>query len=174
MPLDDFLPQFDFNEVHSTRVAAPPERALAAARQLTPRDVPLMAVLMALRRLRLSRSRAPIVDQMLRNGFVALADRPDELVLGVAGRFWTRDGGVARMSADEFEGFDAPNHAKAVMDFHVQPATGGCLLSTETRIQTTDGQALRSFGRYWRVVHPGSALIRRVWLSAAKRRAERG
>ena len=60
------------------------------------------------------------------------------------------------------------------MDFHVQPTPGGCLLSTETRIKATDGDARRSFGRYWRIIHPGSALIRRVWLRAVRRRAERG
>ena len=173
MPLEEFLPDFDFNEVHSTPVAASPDRALAAARELTPRDVPLMAALTSLRRLRLNRSPDPIVDQMLRSGFVVLADRPAELVLGVAGRFWTPSGGIARIGPGEFEGFREPNHARAVMDFHVQPGPGGCLLSTETRIQATDEQARRSFGRYWRVVHPGSALIRRVWLRAARRRAER-
>ena len=174
MPLDEFLPQFDFNEAHSTLVAASPERTLAAARELTPRHVPLMAALTALRRLTLNRSTDPIVDQMLRSGFVLLADRPEELVLGVAGRFWTPSGGIARIGAGEFAGFRAPNHARAVIDFHVQPAPGGCLLSTETRIQATDEQARRSFGRYWRIVRPGSALIRRVWLRAARRRAERG
>ena len=174
MPLDEFLPEFHFNEVHSTLVAAPPERTIAAARELTPRDVPVMAGLMALRRLRLPRSPGPIFDQMLRNGFVVLADRPDELVLGAAGRFWSFDSDIERVTAAEFEGFDAPDHAKAVMDFHVEPAPGGCLLSTETRIAGTDERARRSFGRYWRFVHPGSALIRRAWLRAVRRRAERG
>jgi len=28
------------------------------------------------------------------------------------------------------------------------------------------------FSRYWRVIHAGSALIRRMWLRAIKRRAE--
>ena len=173
MPLDEFMPEFDFNEVHSTLVAAPPERTLAAVRALTPRDVPVMAALMALRRLRRTPRPGPVVDQMLRGGFVVLADRPDELVLGVAGRFWTPAGGIARIGAGDFADFDAPNHAKGIMNFHAQTAAGGCLLSTETRVRATDEHARRSFGRYWRVVHPGSALIRRVWLRAARRRAER-
>jgi hypothetical protein len=175
VPLDEFLPEFDFNEVHSTLIAAPPERALAAAREVTARELPVMRALMAVRRLgRAPSQQGPVIGGMLRNGFVMLADRPDELVVGVAGRFWSLDGGIKRIAAEEFERFDAPDHAKAVMDFHVRPASGGCLLSTETRIQGTDEAARRSFGRYWRIVHPGSALIRRVWLRAVKRRAERG
>ena len=175
MPLDEFLPEFSFNEVHSTLVRASPARTLAAARELTARDVPVMLALVAVRRLgRTPPPRGPVVDGMLRSGFVVLADRPDELVLGVAGRFWTLDGGIARISAGEFADFAEPNHAKAVMDFHAEPAPGGCLLSTETRIEPTDEAARRSFGRYWRVIHPGSALIRRAWLRAVRRRAERG
>jgi hypothetical protein len=174
VPLDEFLPEFDFNEVHSTLIAASPERTLAAAREVTISEMPVVRALMAVRRLGRDASRqGPVVDGMLHNGFVVLADRPDELVLGVAGRFWAFDSGITRIAAEEFERFDTPDHAKAVMDFHVQPAPGGCLLSTETRIKATDGDARRSFGRYWRIIHPGSALIRRVWLRAVRRRVER-
>ena len=56
---------------------------------------------------------------------------------------------------------------------HAEPAPGGgTLLTTETRIQATDDQARRSFRRYWRVIYPGSAAIRRAWLRAIRRRAE--
>ncbi|MCA1563325.1 MAG: hypothetical protein LC804_24755 [Acidobacteria bacterium] len=44
-------------------------------------------------------------------------------------------------------------------------------LSTETRIWATDESARRRFGMYWRVIYPGSALIRRMWLRAIRKRA---
>ena len=116
---------------------------------------------------------APILRGMTKAGFVPLAERPDEVVLGVVGRFWTADGGIRALSPAEFAGFAEPGFAKAVMDFRVEPAPGGTILTTETRIQATDDSARRTFGRYWRVVHPGSALIRRVWLRAIRKRAER-
>ena len=47
------------------------------------------------------------------------------------------------------------------------------VVTTETRIATTDERARRRFARYWRLVHPGSALIRIDWLRAIRRRAER-
>jgi hypothetical protein len=174
VPLDEFLPEFHFSEVHSTLVAAPPERTLAAAREVTSRDMPAVRALMAVRRLGRVPSKGPVIDEMLRNGFFVLADRDDELVLGVVGRFWAFDSGITRIGPEDFERYHAPNQAKAVMDFHVEATPGGCLLSTETRIQGTDEDARRSFGRYWRIIHPGSALIRRVWLRAVRRRAERG
>ena len=177
MSLDEFLPDFDFAEHHSTRVAASPERTLEAARKLRARDVPLMVALMTLRRLPargLERpSPRPVLDQMVLGGFVVLAERPDEVVLGVVGRFWKLSGGLRPVSAAEFVPFAEHGYAKAVVDFRVSTAPGGCLLETETRIQGTDEHARRTFGRYWRLVHPGSALIRRSWLRAIRLRAER-
>jgi hypothetical protein len=40
-------------------------------------------------------------------------------------------------------------------------------------VHATDDSARRKFARYWRVIYPGSALIRRMWLRAIKLRAER-
>ena len=184
MPLDEFLPHYHVNEVHSTRVAAPPDRVLAAIRELTSREVPLLVVLMALRgvpaavrRRSLARLRprldGPLLDEFTRGGFVVLAERPDELVWGVVGRFWTTGGGVEPVDAAGFAAFDAPGFAKGAINFHARAAGTGTLLSTETRIQATDDSARRSFGRYWRVIGPFSALIRRDWLRAIRKRAER-
>jgi hypothetical protein len=179
VPLDEFLREYHFNEVHTTQVAASPGAALAAARSVTPREVPVMMTLMALRTLpRLFRGermslRQPLVDQLLGAGFVLLAERADELVAGVVGRFWRADGGVRRVSRDDFVAFREPGFAKGVVDFRVRGDGAGTLLTTETRVWCTDEDARRSFGRYWRVVHPGSALIRREWLWAIRRRAER-
>jgi len=184
MPLDDFLPEYDSNEIHSTRVAASPREALAATRALTPREVPLTGALMALRRLPaalLGRSGesarrapdAPILDQMTRGGFTLLGEQADELVLGVVGRFWTLNGGIRRIERDEFVTFDEPGFAKAVVNFHVEGVSRGTVLTTETRIMGTSEEARRKFRRYWRIVMPGSALIRRAWLRAIRKRAER-
>jgi hypothetical protein len=40
-------------------------------------------------------------------------------------------------------------------------------------VVATDAASRRRFGFYWRLIQPGSALVRRGWLAAAKRRAER-
>jgi hypothetical protein len=181
VPLDEFLPEYEANEIHSTRVAAPPEAVMAAARALTAREVPVLVGLMAVRRLpgllgprRLPRRDGTILEGFLRGGFVTLADRPDELVVGGVGCFWRPRGEVRRVSAGEFAAFREPGYAKAAFNMHARPSPGGgTLLTTETRIQATDEHARRSFRRYWLVIHPGSAAIRRAWLRAIRRRAER-
>jgi hypothetical protein len=183
MPLDEFLPEYDVNEVHSARVAAPPADVLAAAQSLTPREVRPVNALMAVRSLPAtllrrgspagsSRIDGPLIDRMRERGFTLLAERPDEVVLGAVGRFWSVDSGIRRVSRDEFAAFDEPGFAKAVMNFHVRAVPGGTVMTTETRVRATDDEARRRFRRYWRVVMPGSALIRRVWLRAIRKRAE--
>lgn len=174
------------NEIHSVRVAAPPEAVLVATRELRSRDVPLALALMALRGLpaallrpggrwtTLSRAAdTRLLDHFTRAGFVLLDGRTDEVVLGVVGRFWTLDGGLRRIAPAEFVAFDQPGFAKAAVSFHVRSDAGRTVLTTETRVQATDDDARRKFTRYWRVVMPGSAAIRRAWLRAIRKRAER-
>jgi hypothetical protein len=180
VPLDEFLPDYEVNEVHSSRIAAAPDEVMAAVRSLTAREVPVLVGLMALRTLpallsgrRRRPRRGTILNGFLRGGFVVLADRPHELVVGTIGRFWRVSGDVRRVSADDFASFREPGYAKAAFNMHAQPEPdGGTLLTTETRIQPTDDHARRRFRRYWLVVYPGSAAIRRAWLRAIRRRAE--
>jgi hypothetical protein len=40
-------------------------------------------------------------------------------------------------------------------------------------VACTDPSSARRFGRYWRLIRPASGAIRRSWLTAIKRRAER-
>jgi hypothetical protein len=66
-----------------------------------------------------------------------------------------------------------PGFAKASMNFRVaDDGAGGSHLTTETRVFATDAQARRRFARYWRIIYPGSAVLRRTWLRAIRARAE--
>ena len=66
-----------------------------------------------------------------------------------------------------------PGYAKASMNFAVRPlGDGSSLLATETRVEATDDATRLRFGAYWRLIYPGSALIRVNWLDAIRRRAE--
>ena len=66
-------------------------------------------------------------------------------------------------------------YAIAVLNFRITPhPQGGSLVSTETRVFTSEAATRRRFARYWRLIYPGSALIRRSWLAAIARRAEKG
>ena len=182
MAIDEVLPSYEFGEHHEILVAAPPERVLAATRAVTAREIRLFRLLTWLRSPRLSRggresifnpgADRPILDVALGSGFVLLREEAGrEIVLGALVCCAPR---VPPRSAEEFQALSG-SLARAVMNFHVEDAGGGrSRLVTQTRVAATDAEAERVFARYWRVIYPGSALIRRMWLRAIKARAEAG
>jgi len=166
--LDEALPAWEFVERHAVPVTCPDGvGVLAAVRAVRPVEAPLLRVLFALRGLPAGRA-DPIWEQLLRVGFVELGEAPGrEVIAGAVGRPWRLTERLRR--GVDFRAFDDPGWAKMALGFWWD----GRVLSTETRIRLTDAQARRAFARYWRVVGPASALTRRSWLAAARRRAER-
>ena len=71
--------------------------------------------------------------------------------------------------AGDFATLDRPGYAKLAIDWRLEDG----VLSTETRVVLTDEESRRAFRRYWLVIRPWSGLIRRVWLRAIARRAQR-
>ena len=186
MLLDSFMPLYHFNEVHSIRIDAPPDRILRAIKALTLPEIRLAHMLFWIRALpaRLRGTRAarplrtkPILEVAADSNFLLLAEETNrELVLGTIGQFWRLEGGASvRISTpQEFLAFDRPEYAKATLNFSLEEQVAGQYrLRTETRIYVPDSQARRKFAAYWRVIYPGSALLRRMWLRAIRRRAER-
>ena len=187
--LDRYLPEYHFVERHATRVRAPAAVVYRAIHELTGDELRLARPLFWLRALpaRLlgrrvpnrSRSQQPVLQAVLNGGFVLLHDQPErEVALGTIGRFWQLSGGGAKPTvtdAASFVAFADPTYARAALDFRLEPSADGTTthLSTETRIFTPDPLTRRRFSHYWRLIHPGSALSRLIWLRALRRRAER-
>ncbi len=182
MIIDQFLPKYHFNEFHSTRIHAAPESVYAAARRVTAREIKLFRVLTWIRSPHIGKARESILtppaddavlDVALRSGFPLLAEAPPrEIVFGmVQGRWRLR----RNPTPQDFKDLNRPGYVKIAMNFHVTPGQDGwSTLTTETRVLGTDARAKRRFGRYWRVIYPGSAIIRVMWLKAIKARAEAG
>jgi hypothetical protein len=164
VPIADALPVYHHSERHSIRVAAAPERALAAAREVTLAELPLVRILARLRGLR--PGRGPLWEGLLAAGFQPFRDH----TLVLVGRPWSPRYG--RRQVDDFVAFAEPGWAKMAMDLRAEPDERGSRLVTETRVFLTDRSARRKFAAYWLVIRPFSGLIRRSWLRAAKRRAE--
>jgi len=182
--LDKFVPEYDFGEVHSTRLSAPPKRALEEIKLVNLGEMSLVRLLFAVRSIPArvggkrglpSEKAESLYEQMLDFGFVLLAEELGrELVFGGIGQMFKASGGLKPVfrDADEFVAFGEPGYAKVAMNFSVGRVDGSTELCTETRILATDAASRRRFGRYWWLIRPGSALVRRSWLGAAKRRAE--
>jgi hypothetical protein len=180
--LDQFVPVYQFNEFHSIRIAASKENVYAAIKSVTGEEIFLFRTLTWIRRLGRSGPESilnapehqPILEVATRTSFLLLAEEPNhEIVLGTAvvvPRGWRPS---RRPTPEDFKAVHEPGFALAAMNFLVEDnGPGACTLTTETRIYATDASARRRFARYWRVIYPGSSLLRRMWLRAIARRAE--
>lgn len=177
--LDEVFPAWQFREVHVRRVSAPPARVFDAIKQVRADEILLFRTLTWLRRggrplppgILNAGSEAPIVNVATKGGFVILADDPPrELVLGAI--VAAPAGPRIRLTPDRFREPFTPGYALAAMNFRVAgDGAGGSIVSTETRVHANSPEVRRRFARYWRVIYPGSALIRRMWLRAIDRRA---
>lgn len=185
--LDSALPAYHFAERHRTRICAAPQKIAAAIRQTRPGEIAWLGFLSTLRGLRSgpATGRKPVLDVALEANFVLLADTPIELVLATGGPFWRYRASVVpdaplrqklngvQGDAAAFAVLDLGGLPKAVFNFSINPAPFGCqYVTTETRIHAANPAMLASFAAYWRVIQPGSALLRRSWLDAIRRRAE--
>jgi len=95
-----------------------------------------------------------------------------ELLLGLAGRFWTIRGDLRKINSNSFREFNQKGFAKAVWDFSLNETNGETRLTTETRIKCLDAESRRSFGFYWTFIQPFSGLIRKEILKTVKRKSE--
>jgi hypothetical protein len=180
--LDEYLPVYQFEEFHSIHVHASRERVFKAIQEVSADEISLFTALTWARRFGQSGqesilnapSHQPLLAVALRTGFMKLAEEQDrEIVLGtlvVRPPQWRPN---KRPTADDFKELSAAGFAVAAINFRIQDKTGGfSLLTTETRAYAMNASARRKFAAYWRVIYPGSALIRVMWLRAIRHRAE--
>jgi len=181
--LDEFAPVWQFNERHDLHIAAPPERVYDAIRRVRADEITLFRTLTWIRRggrplpegILNAGKRDSLIDVATRSGFVRLADEaPRELVVGTAVAA-PRSAHRRLLGPDAFRRPLPPGYALATMNFLVRPdGAGGSLVSTETRIFANSPAVRRRFAVYWRLIYPGSSLIRAMWLRAIARRALAG
>ncbi|MGH2708920.1 MAG: hypothetical protein ACRDJK_11580, partial [Actinomycetota bacterium] len=161
---------------------ASPEETFHAIRAVTAGEMPLFRILTWIRSPRLPGRRgretilnpdwdAPILGVALRSGFIVLGEDPNrELVVGTI----VCCKPVRLRTAAAFRVLEGPGYARAAMNFRVEDlGDGASRLTTETRVVAGGAAVRRRFGVYWSLIYPGSSLIRRGWLGAIRRRAER-
>jgi hypothetical protein len=181
--LDEWVPVWQFNERHELDVGAPPDRVYAAIHAVSAHEIALFRTLTAIRRgfrkgpesILDAPEEKPLLDVATQSGFLWLADdAPREMVVGtvvVAPRSAKRS--AQALTPAMFRKTLPPGFALAAMNFRVTPdGRGGSHVTTETRVFANDAVSRRAFSRYWRIIHPGSDIIRRMWLRAVRRRAE--
>ncbi len=179
--LDEIMPAWQMSEEHAIHVAASPEKTFAAIRDVRADEIALSDVLTWIGRggrsgpesILNAPASKPLLEVATRSGFLLLADEaPRELVFGVVVAA-PREVRGRPMTAELFGKDVRPGMGVATMNFLVTPdGRGGSNVTTETRVYVNDRRALRVFAGCWRVIHPGSDIIRRMWLRAVRTRAE--
>jgi hypothetical protein len=179
--LDRFIPEYEVRERHETRVAAPADVTLAAARELDLQRSPLVRAIFAVRVLPSLLRGEPEVSwpggllaETLAMGWGLLAEEPDrEVVVGAVTQPWEPVVQFRALPPAEFAAFDEPGYAKIVWTLAAEPiGPAESIVRTETRVQTTDPESRERFRRYWAALSPGILLIRYEALRLVKAEAE--
>lgn len=180
--IDYYLPHYSFFESHQIFIKASPRQVMASVEQVSLGDIPLARLLLRFRSaFDGGQSLSDLANQPLMgmltdtgSGFMLLEKDGDHEIVGAGvGQPWRSEPPPHAHTPDQFMSYSTPGHVRVVFNMRTDHA-GGLLtrLSSETRIQGNDRQANRIFACYWRLIYPGSAIIRRVWLAAIKKRAE--
>lgn len=179
--LDRFMPMYDIVERHQIRIAAPADITLAAARELDLQGSCVVNALFKGREILLgtepSEQRLPpgLLPAALSLGWGVLADQAGrELVLGAVTKPWEAKPVFRDLLPRDFAAFAEPDYVKIAWTIRADPlGEQESIFRTETRAIATDAEARAKFRRYWAMVSPGVALIRRAMLSPIKTAAER-
>lgn len=133
MLIDEFLPLHHFAERHEIAVRAPAERVYAALRTADFAESIIVKALLALRGLpaallhgkRLGAGPIRLRD-FEEHGFRVLAEAPPrELLIGLAGKFWTLTGGLLPVNARSFREPMPAGTARAAWNFVIEDAAAG-------------------------------------------------
>ena len=180
--LDEWMPVWQFDEQHSIHIDASPEKVFEAIHAITADEIFLFRTLIAIRRcgrpgpesIMNAPENKPLLDVATQTTFIYLADdAPREIVLGTAISAPREIPRPTKLTPEIFQKELPPGVVLATMNYLVESdSNGGSTVSTETRVFGNSAVSVRSFAVYWRIIHPGSDIIRRTWLRAIKRRAE--
>ena len=175
--IDGWLsPQARLLERHELRIAAPPEQASEVIQQVTLADMPIMRALFMMRGIPHSK------EMTLRQFFstppflILQEEPPNEVVIGSTGRSWRLTGDRKRpglpSTPEKFRTYAEEGSMRVIANVRAEAMESGSLISTETWVETFGSRARWLFRAYWLIVGPFSALIRREFLRATRRRSK--
>ncbi|MBZ5514694.1 MAG: hypothetical protein LAN62_07595 [Acidobacteriia bacterium] len=176
--LDDIMPEYQFFERHSARIHARPEQVMQAIRQSTFGDMKSLVTLLKIRgaALRIHDTGdflqdRRVLDAFSASGYLFGGSEHEIVMFGVWNVRANRRPEVRTLQ--EFADYREQGAVKMAYDFNVEDAGGGwSTISTETRVLALDDFTRRGMARYWRLIVPGSGLLRLQWLEGIKKRAE--
>jgi hypothetical protein len=186
--IDALLPDYSFNEFHEVQIKASIEIVKQTLQVTGVKDIPVAHLLMKIRGI--ADEDIDLSDKAANNkagsdtfptpDFNFFVVDPAEFitVMIIKSAFITNNSDKPAppeiATLDQFVSFNDPGYVKVAVNFRFLSAGNGeTLLTTETRVQGITHHDSCIFGRYWRIIYPGSAIIRRVWLDTIKKKAQK-
>jgi hypothetical protein len=177
--LDEIMPEYQFSERHSLRIHARPEQVMQAVRESTWGDLKSLGTLLKIRGVA---TRTPfhdngyfspdkrVLDAFSASGYIFGGSDHEIVMAGPVNMRLMRRPDVHTLQ--EFADYREQGWIKTAFDFNVEDAGGGwSIIIAETRMAAQEDLS-RGPAVYWRLMVPGSGLLRREWLAGIKRRAE--
>jgi hypothetical protein len=181
--LDEAMPQYEFAEHHQIRVHAPLQEAYSALQAVTLDELAAYPILMKIRSGAMGRSwskakgPSPAIIAVFSDpgsGYILIERNEREMVFGGVGRVASNTPKPVLSSAAAFASFERSGWVKVAFNLKVDDSGNGwTTLSTETRLHGLDAGSRRGMAVYWRLIYPGSGMLRTMWLQAARTRAEK-
>jgi hypothetical protein len=180
MTLDEVIPGPRHRMCHSRAVRAAPAVVWDELVRVTMSALPLGRALEGLRLLPARLAGRPHEPWAARTfldvvPIPVLYSEPPRIVISAGlSQAWRLLGGPAppRLDAAALRAWAQPGWIKVAMEFRLEPAPPGTVLSTQTRVLATDPSSGRAFAAYWLVIRAGSGAIRREVLRVVAQRAE--
>ncbi len=178
MNLNNALPKYDFAEKHKVVINSSPEKVFNAIINLDMSKSKVINRLLNIRFIfgslsRNEKSRKEPVPGLtfkdMNKKFILVEEvRNQEIVLGLAGKFWQPSSGLVKMSTpEEFINFNQTGYCKVAWNLYIE-RNNGVTLSTETRVLCLGWRAKLFFLFYWAIIRPFSGWIRLEMLKMIK------
>jgi len=185
--IDNLLPDFAFNEFHEVRINASPEKLKQILQVTGVKDIPIARLLMKIRGI--ADEDVDLSDRASNNligsdtistpDFNFFVVAPDEWITVMILKSVIITNNVNQpappeiSTLEQFTSFNKPGYIKVAVNFRfISINENETILTTETRNNGITHKDNRIFGYYWRIIYPGSAIIRRVWLDTIKKKSQ--
>jgi hypothetical protein len=183
--IDALMPEYSFNEFHKVQIRASSEKVKQTLQVTGVKDIPVAHLLMKIRGIadvdlddRAANNKAGS-DTISTPDFNFFVVAPDEFITIMILKSVIITNNANKPAPPEIStlgqyiSFNEPGYVKVAMNFRFFSTDNKkTILTTETRVNGITHNDSRVFGYYWRIIYPGSAIIRRVWLNTIKKKAE--
>jgi len=179
--IDRLIPDYSFNEYHEVVINASIEEVKHALHTTGVAEIPAVHLLLKIRGISDDKDMSneatknePNPNTFSTPDFNFIVADSNEFITMMILTASSKTPPPIMTTFEQFIAFTEPGYVKVAINFRfVSRGDGQTLLTTETRNLPINQKDCRIFGRYWRIIYPGSAIIRRLWLDELAQKAEK-